>query len=235
LTKNSSGENLPKPRKNPTKMKSMLHILNKHQPDKNEDPVIVKRSVTDSVMRQIILGESVLEMGKLFENTDECESVLLIISFEFYIVYPGVEINTDGEVCPRCNLIISDDDIIKGWSVNDSQDYTTKCHLCSQKFVPHFRVQTSSPSFRGSKGTGTPLFIQRLSPWVLGKELRTVINDNDGIDSLLDPKWREKESKNEVLWWNLILSFMRFRLPFPYLLQGSVEQSLLVPSPSDDI
>ena len=69
----------------------------------------------------------------------------------------------------------------------------------------------------------------------INKVLPNLINDNDGIDSLLDPKWREKESKNEVLWWNLILSFMRFRLPFPYLLQGSVEQSLLVPSPSDDI
>jgi hypothetical protein len=150
-------------------------------------------------------------------------------------VYPDIEINTGGQLCPRCNISLSDDDIIKGWSRNDPQDYTTKCNLCHQKFVPNFKVQTSLLTFRGSKGFGTPLFVQRLSPWVLGKELRTVINDNDGVDSLLDPKWREKETKNEVLWWNLVLSFMRFRLPFAYLLQGSVEQSLLAPSPSDDI
>lgn len=75
-TKHSVGEKSPKLRKSPTKMKSMFHILNKHQSDRNDDPAVVKRSVTDSVMRQIILGESVLEMGKLFLYIQECLSSL---------------------------------------------------------------------------------------------------------------------------------------------------------------
>lgn len=50
---------------------------------------------------------------------------------------------------------------------------------------------------------------ERLSPWVLQKEIRSVMNDIDGTSNLLDPEWRKLEYKNAVLWWNLgrLLSF----------------------------
>jgi hypothetical protein len=67
---------------------------------------------------------------------------------------------------------------------------------------------------------------ERLSPWVLQKEIRTVMADREGIENLLSPVWREGENKNAVLWWNLVLSFMRYRFPFTFLLQGSFEQNL---------
>ena len=86
----------------------------------------------------------------------------------------------------------------------------------------------------GSKGPASPLLCERLSPWVLQKEIRTVMNDVEGIDNLLDPKWREKENKNAVLWWNLILSCMRFRFAFTFLLQGHFEQNLIAPMPEDE-
>ena len=60
------------------------------------------------------------------------------------------------------------------------------------------------------------------------------MSDVGGIDKLLDPKWREKEYKNAVLWWNLVLSFMRYRLPFTFLLQGSFDQNLIAPMPEDE-
>ncbi|KAL7434989.1 hypothetical protein ACHAXM_004579 [Skeletonema potamos] len=166
--------------------------------------------VTDQVLRQILLGENLLE-----------------------IVYPDISIDTDNENCPRCNMYLSDDDVVAGWSVGNSQEYKTECPNCLTKFVPHFCVQSTRPSFVGSRGPSSPLFCERLSPWVLKKELRSVVSG--GIDDLLSPEWREKESKNAVLWWNLILSFMRYRFPFTFLLQGSFSSSLIAPTPSDEV
>jgi hypothetical protein len=37
-----------------------------------------------------------------------------------------------------------------------------------------------------------------------------------------------------VLWWNLVLSCMRYRFPFSFLLQGSFEQNLIAPMPDED-
>ena len=86
----------------------------------------------------------------------------------------------------------------------------------------------------GSKGPASPLMCERLSPWVLQKEIRTVMADREGIENLLSPQWREGENKNAVLWWNLVLSCMRYRLPFTFLLQGSFEQNLIAPMPEQD-
>lgn len=58
--------------------------------------------------------------------------------------------------------------------------------------------------------------------------------DRSGIEDILDPEWRQKENKNAVLWWNLILSFMRYRLPFTFLLQGSFQEKLISPMPDDE-
>ena len=127
-----------------------------------------------------------------------------------------------------------DDEVVAGWTP-DPQDYTTQCRTCKTKFVPKFRVQSASQTFTGSKGAGTPLICERLSPWVLEKELRTKMHDITGAEDLLDPAWRQKENKNSVLWWNLILSFMRYRLPFTFLLQGSFPQDLISPLPSMDM
>ena len=100
------------------------------------------------------------------------------------------------------------------------------------KFVPTFTVQCSSKSFVGSQ-VGTPLICERLSPWVLEKELRIKLGDVDGIGDLLDKQWRKSERKNAILWWNLILAFMRYRIPFTFLLQGDFEKTLVVPLPKD--
>ena len=170
----------------------------------------IESFVTDAVLRQILLGENLIE-----------------------IVYPDISIDTDNEFCPRCNTLLSDDEVVSGWTPNDSQDYTTKCPICPQKFVPHFCVQNSSSSFKGSKGPGSPLLCERLSPWVLAKELRSVMGDSEGIENLLSPEWRDKDTKNAVLWWNLILSYMRFRFPFTFLLQGSFDQNLIQPTPDE--
>jgi len=167
--------------------------------------------VTETVERQIELGENLLE-----------------------IVFPDISVDTDNETCPRCNFLLSDDDVVNGWTPGDSNDYTTKCPNCTQRFVPHFCVQSSSPSFVGSKGPSSALMCERLSPWVLQKEIRSVMSDREGIENLLSPTWRAGEYKNAVLWWNLVLSSMRYRFPFSFLLQGNFEQNLIAPMPEDD-
>ena len=80
-------------------------------------------------------------------------------------------------------------------------------------------------------GPASPLLCERLSPWVLQKEIRTVMSYREGMENLLSPEWRENENKNAVLWWNLVLSCMRYRFPFSFLLQGSFEQNLIAPMP----
>jgi hypothetical protein len=166
--------------------------------------------VTETVERQIALGENLLE-----------------------IVFPDISIDTENEICPRCNFTLSDDDVVAGWTPGHFNDYTTACPNCTQRFVPHFCVQCTSPTFIGSRGPETPLMCERLSPWVLQKEIRSVMSDEEGTSNLLDPQWREKEYKNAVLWWNLILSCMRYRFPFTFLLQGSFEQNLIAVTPED--
>ena len=177
---------------------------------KAEDGEGMEFFVTETVERQIALGENLLE-----------------------IVFPDISIDTENEICPRCNFELSDDDVVVGWSPGQSNDYTTACPNCTQRFVPHFCVQCSSTSFVGSRGPETPLMCERLSPWVLQKEIRSVMSDVEGTANLLSPEWREKEYKNGVLWWNLVLSCMRFRFPFSFLLQGNFEQNLIAPMPED--
>ena len=167
--------------------------------------------ITEAVEMQIELGENLLE-----------------------IVYPDISVDTDNETCPRCNFLLSDDDVVAGWTPSDSQDYTTSCPNCTQRFVPHFHVQSTSATFMGSRGPASPLLCERLSPWVLQKEIRTVMSDREGIENLLSPEWRENENKNAVLWWNLVLSCMRYRFPFSFLLQGSFDQNLIAPMPEHD-
>eukprot|EP00592_Proboscia_alata_P008052 CAMPEP_0194357832 /NCGR_PEP_ID=MMETSP0174-20130528/5259_1 /TAXON_ID=216777 /ORGANISM="Proboscia alata, Strain PI-D3" /LENGTH=1345 /DNA_ID=CAMNT_0039128017 /DNA_START=35 /DNA_END=4069 /DNA_ORIENTATION=+ len=134
--------------------------------------------VTEPVLIQILLGENLLEL-----------------------IYPDIAIEMDNETCPRCNSRLSDEEVVSGWTGGDAQSYTTTCALCAQKFVPHFSVQSTSPSFMGSRGPSSPLFCERLSPWVLQKELRTVMSDKEGIENILSTEWRKLEARNATLWW----------------------------------
>jgi pentatricopeptide repeat protein len=190
-------------------------LIARRQEVKRQTPTEEQRGVefyvTEGVERQIELGENLLE-----------------------IVFPDISVDTDNETCPRCNFLLSDDDVVSGWAPGNQNEYTTSCPNCTQRFVPHFCVQSSSPNFVGSRGPSSPLMCERLSPWVLQKEIRSVMSDRQGIENLLSPAWREQEYKNAVLWWNLVLSCMRYRFPFTFILQGSFEQNLIAPMPEDD-
>jgi len=169
------------------------------------------------------------------------------------VLYPGLVIDTDSDTCPKCSCVLDQDYIILGWKPCDTKDYSTACPSCKHRFVPKFSVSTDLPSFEGSQGKGTTLYCDYLSPWVLLREIRSLIskpnttkrglskpqglyrNDSTnyqlGIEKIIDPAFREGSDINATLWWNLIVTFARFNIPFTFLLQGSYQdQQLIMPT-----
>lgn len=164
--------------------------------------------VTEPVQKQVLLGESLL--GYL---------------------YPGLKIDTCSDSCPQCSKQLSEDDIVNGWLPCEFEDFTTACTQCKHRFVPRFSVRCEAPTFEGSQGPSTPLYCELLSPWVLRKELQNIIHGADGIEEMLNPDWRSGTDIRATLWWNLIVSFKRYRLPLSFLLQGSFQNRLINPTP----
>jgi hypothetical protein len=160
--------------------------------------------VTSLVARHIDLAESLLDL-----------------------LYPDLEIDTNSDNCPDCSHTLTEADVVDGWSPGKFDDYKTSCPKCKHRFVPRFCVSTSAEGFTGSQGPSTPLFCEYLSPWVLRKEFHHIVKSESGIAHMLRPEWR-KEGIRAALFWNLVISCRRYRLPFTFLLQGSFETNRLV-------
>jgi len=169
-------------------------------------------------------------------------------------LYPGVKIDTDSDTCPKCSCVLGQDNIMLGWKPCQVKDFSTICPSCKHRFVPKFSVSCNLESFEGSQGMGTPLYCDYLSPWVLLREMRSLITasasgkavkvlgvesddiEQVGIDGIIDPKFREGSGINATLWWNMIVTFSRFKLPYTFLLQGSYEnQQLIMPTMTDTL
>ena len=169
-------------------------------------------------------------------------------------LYPGLQIDAANATCPKCSRVLSHDEVIMGWKPCQVEDSSTACPSCKHRFVPKFTVSCNSESFEGSQGVNTTLFCFFLSPWVLLQEIRSLItpsvggkaaellgvesNEADlvGIEGIIDPKFREGTGINATLWWNLIVTFTRFKIPFTFLLQGSYpDQQLIMPTLEDNI
>ncbi|KAL7544800.1 hypothetical protein ACHAWF_008159 [Thalassiosira exigua] len=167
--------------------------------------------VSADVKKQIELGERLLEA-----------------------LYPGVELDAE-TVCPKCATVLSEDDVSAGWSpARGPGEYDTRCPSCENAFVPKLSVSCDAPNFEGSQGKGTPLYCDHLSPWVLLREVRSVVGtDPGGIERLLEVGSREgRDAVRATLWWNMVATFRRYRLPYIFLLQGSFQNQLILPSPS---
>jgi hypothetical protein len=168
-------------------------------------------------------------------------------------LYPGINIDTNSDTCPKCSAVLDQDTLISGFKSCQTKDYTTMCGGCKYRFIPKFSVSCNLESFEGSQGMGTPLYCDYLSPWVLLREIRSLVNTSvsgkaakvlgseirdvepDNVDQIIDPKFREGCGINATLWWNLIVTFTRFKIPYTYLLQGSyTDQQLIMPSMTDD-
>jgi len=170
-------------------------------------PKVSKSKVHVSVAVTIELAESLLES-----------------------LYPDVKIDTDN-ACPKCAAILKEEDICSGWVPCASNDYECKCLSCSHRFVPKFSVTCKSASFEGSQGKNTPLYCDQLSPWVLVREIRSIMATTGGIDHILAEEFRSGTDISSTLWWNMIVTFRRYKIPFIFLLQGSFHNNLILSSP----
>ncbi|EJK49963.1 hypothetical protein THAOC_31108 [Thalassiosira oceanica] len=162
----------------------------------------LKLKVTAAIAEQNELGEGLLES-----------------------LYPSLNIDVEN-ICPKCSTVLSEAVLASGWTAGNSNEYETKCSSCSHKFVPNFVVTCKSPTFEGSQGKGTPLYCDLLSPWVLLREIRSVITASGGVDSILDEKFRNGKDIRATLWWNMVVLFKRYKLPFIFLLQGEFPESI---------
>lgn len=97
-----------------------------------------------------------------------------------------------------------------------------------RRFVARFSVHCTASDWIGSTGPGTPLWCEYLSPWVLRKEIQTILL-NDGIDSILSAAFRKSSAASSTIFWNLILWYRDFALPVAFLLQNSVEGAATAP------
>ena len=161
--------------------------------------------VTDQVERHINIGEALLTY-----------------------LYKEIEIDTDHSTCQSCGAILHGDKVRLGWHDCSFIDKYSECPYCKNTFVPSFVVKTTEPTFMGSQGIGTPLHCEFLSPWVLHKEIHVATRDSSFKD-MLDPQWRNDGDKNATIWWNLVVSFRRHKLPITFLLQGSFRERLIMP------
>ncbi len=175
---------------------------------KRKKPLIRKEKLgtTEQVDKHINIGESLLRY-----------------------LYKDLHIDTNCATCRSCGASLLADQVRYGWKCS-FVDYTTECLHCKNNFVPSFIVKSNEPNFVGSQGVGTPLHCEFLSPWVLLKELHAVTQD--GQDDIMDREWRNNSPMNATIWWNLVITFQRHKLPFTFLLQGSFRERLIMPMPS---
>lgn len=173
-------------------------------------------------------GSDVLPITEMLERQNSLGETLL----DF--VYPDLHIDTNSETCPHCSFVMSEGEITSGWTGSAFTDYNTTCPKCQYKFVPQFVVTTSAPDFEGSQGPGTPLYCEFLSPWVIRKELHATVKGDIGIEGMLNPEWRNRADISSALFWNLMVLFRRYRLPFAFLLQGNFHNRLILPPMPDE-
>jgi hypothetical protein len=147
--------------------------------------------------------------------------------------YPDLVVDLTHEFGTKCKCghTLSLNELNDNWDP-DPNKYTVKCPFCQWEFVPRFSVFTSDPNWMGSEGRGTPLWCEMLSPWVLQKELLTVMS-TEGIEFLVSSEFRDASTplhmQNAVLFWNMIVSFRTHGLPYGFLISDKISMALLVP------
>ncbi|KAL3803294.1 hypothetical protein ACHAW5_009754 [Stephanodiscus triporus] len=147
-------------------------------------------------------------------------------------LYPGIDIDTENP-CPKCAAVLTEDSISAGWVPCATNDYQTNCSFCGHKFIPKFSVSCKSSSFQGSQGKGTPLYCDHLSPWVLVREIRSIMATTGGMGHILAEEFRSGTDISATLWWNMVVTFRRYKIPFMFLLQGSFHNNVILSLPVD--
>ncbi|EAA01213.3 AGAP001102-PA [Anopheles gambiae str. PEST] len=113
--------------------------------------------------------------------------------------------------CHNCSVLLYDEDVMAGWSAEDSNLNTT-CNACSKVTVPFLNVQIiskdqnqdhredkSSPR-TSSKNQQDMISVPYLNPLVLRKELENILSE-EGDLALTKTKFVEE---HPIIYWNLV-------------------------------
>ncbi|KRF94110.1 DENN domain-containing protein Crag isoform X2 [Drosophila mojavensis] len=109
--------------------------------------------------------------------------------------------------CHNCSVLVYDEEIMSGWSAEDSNLNTT-CHACNKLTVPFLSVQiTRLASAADAESNGervaadkSSLTVPYLNPLVLRKELENILTQ-EGDLSLIKPTFVEE---HPIIYWNLL-------------------------------
>jgi hypothetical protein len=151
------------------------------------------------------------------------------------VLYPNLVIDLshpDGVTCPqdKCLKTLSLIEIINNFTT-DIHQYTVHCPHCNAEFVPRFTVVSTNENWYGSEGHGTLLWCEFLSPWTLQKEILNIIESN-GITTLISCTFREysvlSSSQYSTIFWNMIVYFRHYGLPYAFLITQKLNLSLLI-------
>jgi pentatricopeptide repeat protein len=112
--------------------------------------------------------------------------------------------------CYNCSILVFDEEIMEGWSADDS-NLNTNCVHCLSKFVPLLTITVSdgSEAEDDDDEASNPFTVPYLSPLVLRKEVENVL-ENEGDYSLLHSSFIED---HPIIYWNLVWYFERTNLP----------------------
>ena len=92
--------------------------------------------------------------------------------------------------------------------LKNQSEYTIRCPICKQAFVPKFKVYTEQPTEQLPDGR-QGLSMQLLCPVVLYKEFVNTLN-KAGEQVLVSGNFIADHS---VVYWNLVLYFKILKLP----------------------
>lgn len=109
--------------------------------------------------------------------------------------------------CHNCSVLLYDEDVMAGWSAEDSNLNTT-CHACTKVTVPFLNVFIISEEQRSNQTTISKqqqpptdvISVPYLNPLVLRKELENILVQ-EGDLALAKPKFVEE---HPIIYWNLV-------------------------------
>lgn len=101
--------------------------------------------------------------------------------------------------CHNCSVLLYDEDIMAGWSAEDSNLNTT-CHACLKLTVPFLTIQIHVKEFSTDNKAAEDLSVPYLNPLVLRKELENILNQ-EGDGSLSQKDFIEG---HPIIYWNLV-------------------------------
>lgn len=111
--------------------------------------------------------------------------------------------------CHNCSVLVYDEEIMSGWTAEDSNLNTT-CHACNKLTVPFLSVQIERQAEpedeQGDKGAKeqpakrSSVTVPYLNPLVLRKELENILTQ-EGDAALIKPEFVEE---HPIIYWNLL-------------------------------